>query len=67
MDIYKQYGNGTAPHTRFGYLFQTGQNYGRGKFGYDPFDILFKAIQQPHEQVTVKMCKTDENGKPACQ
>lgn len=66
-DIYKQYGNGTAPHTRFGYLFQTGQNYGKGKFGYDPFDILFKSIQQPHEEVTVKMCKTDENGKPVCQ
>jgi len=49
------------------YLFQTGQNFGKGKFGYDPLDILFKSIQQPHEEVTVKMCKTDENGKPVCQ
>jgi RHS repeat-associated protein len=50
-------------------LFPTpGKDYGRVRNGYSPFDLLFLTMQrQQHEEVTTRICWTDDKGKKVCQ
>ena len=50
-----------------------GKDYGNPRSGYSAFDLLFRSIQQqqqqqkPREEVTHKICWTDDNGTQVCQ
>ena len=51
------------------YQFQNGRNYGEGRdsLGYNPFEILrLSGERQLHEQVTIRICRLDKDGKLVC-
>ena len=46
---------------------RNGTDYGNRRDGYDAFEALFRWTQSPNEEVTHKICWTDDKGKPVCQ
>ena len=50
-------------------LFPTlGKDYGNPRSGYDPFNLLFLAMQEQRERVTSRICWTDAgNHQKVCQ